>query len=241
MCKFAAYFFILMDNYNVKKNSTAEEPLAEDRIDKFPIKAHEIMLKDAFEGADFSLHAVRWMKFGIGFFADVVLGFVSSVHLDNHRGNDTLVKAYKRAIDGFHRASKRRHYIRAGVHLHTIGVFYAHTNFIDLYSLYARQRGLSMEKEDIPEFSKLMDDADFLGFAKTQGELRAGTYGVISDLIEKIFKTKPKEGSHTLMNLDSNESVNGGKPYAPDSYFTKHEAGVYVAYIECRNLLQRFP
>lgn len=229
-----------MDNYNEKKDNASQQPLDEGRMDKFPMKAHEIMLKDAFVGADFSLHAVRWMKFGVGFFADVVLTFVAPIHLDNHKGNDTLVRAYKRAIDGFHRATERRQYIRAGVRLHTIGDFYAHTNFIDLYSLYARQRGLSMEKEDIPEFSKLMDDADFLAFAKTQGELRAGTYGVISDLIEKIFKTKPKEGSHTLMNLDSNESINGGKPYAPDSDFTKHDAGIYVAYMECRNLLQRF-
>lgn len=228
-----------MDTINSQTNSPVQQSLNHGQADKFPMKTHEIMLKDAFEGADFPRCAVRWMKFGIGFFADVVLALKSSVHLDDHKGNDTLVKAYKRAIDEFHRCADRKRYIGAGVHLHTIGDFYAHTNFIDLYSLYARQRGLSMDKEDIPEFSKLMDNADFLQFAKTQGELRAGTYGLISDLIEKIFKTKPKEGSHTVMNLDSNKSINGGKPYAPGSTFTKHEAGVYVAYIECRNLLQR--
>ena len=42
-----------------------------------------------------------------------------------------------------------------------------------------------MEKEDIPEFSKMMDNQDFLQFANSQGGLRAGTYGLISDLIEK--------------------------------------------------------
>lgn len=86
----------------------------------------------------------------------------------------------------------------------------------------------------------MMDQQDFLQFADAQGGLRAGTYGVISDLIEKIFKTKPKEGSHTLMNLDSNKSINGGKPYAPGASFTKHEASVAVATTECCNLLQRF-
>lgn len=209
------------------------------RLDKFGIKTHKRMLVDAFVGADFSDCAVRWMRFGVGFFADIILSLKSSVHLDNFKGNDRLVKAYKDAIDGFHKHSDRKRYIMAGVNLHTIGDFYAHTNYIDLYSLYSRQRGLSMEKEDIPEFSKMMDNQDFLQFANTQGGLRAGTYGLISDLIEKIFKTKPKEGSHTLMNLDSNKSINGGKPYAPDATFTKHEAGVYAATEECRNLLQR--
>ncbi len=229
--------FMAQDNTNNHNRISIKSVLK--RLEKFGIKTHKTMLSDAFVGADFTRCAVRWMRFGVGFFADVVLAFKSSVHLDGHKGNDTLVKAYKRAIDGFHRCADRKCYIGAGVHLHTIGDFYAHTNFIDLYSLYARQRGLSMDKEDIPEFSKLMDNADFLQFAKSQGELRAGTYGLISDLIEKIFKTKPKEGSHTVMNLDSNKSINGGKPYAPGSSSTKHEAAVQVATEECRNLLQR--
>ena len=42
------------------------------------------------------------------------------------------------------------------------------------------------------------------------------------------------------MNLDSNKSINGGKPYAPGASFTKHEASVAVATTECTNLLQRF-
>lgn len=209
------------------------------RLDKFGIKTHKTMLSDAFVGADFSSCAIRWMRFGVGFFADVILTFKSSVHLDGYKGNDRIVNAYRGAIDGFHRCTERKCYILAGVHLHTIGDFYAHTNFIDLYSLYARQQGLSLDKESIPVFSTLMENQQFLSFAQSQGGLRAGTYGLISDIIEKIFKTKPKEGSHTLMNLDSNKSINGGKPYAPGSTFTKHEAAVHVATEECRNLLQR--
>ncbi len=210
------------------------------RLDKFGIKTHKKMLSDAFIGADFSDCAVRWMRFGIGFFSDIILSFKSSVHLDNYKGNDRIVKAYKDAINNFHLHTDRKRYIMAGVDLHTIGDFYSHTNYIDLYSLYSRERGLPIEKNAIPEFSKMMDLQDFLQFADTQGGLRAGTYGVISDLIEKIFKTKPKEGSHTLMNHDSNKSINGGKPYAPGASFTKHEASVAVATTECTNLLQRF-
>lgn len=184
------------------------------------------------------MSAVDEFRHGIGFWSDVVLSMKETVHPDNHRGNDRLVKAYREAIEGFHRHTKKRQWVRAGVCLHTIGDFYAHSNFIDIYSLYAQQKGLSLDIIDIPTFSTLMDDADFLAFAKSQGELRAGTYGLISDIVEKIFKTKPKEGSHTLMNLDSNESYNGGKPYAPGMDFTKHEASVRVAYEECRALLQ---
>lgn len=221
-----------------KYNTVAVQNPASEQ-DKFDIKTHEVMLIDAFEGADFSRKEVKWMKIGIGFFSDVVLMLKESVHLDNHWGNDKLIKAYKGAIEGFHRNIAKKRYIRAGVNLHTIGDFYAHSNFIDIYSLYAQQQKRPMEKDDIPGFSKLMDNKEFLSFAKSQGELRTGSYGLISDLIEKIFKTKPKEGSHTLMNLDSNKSFNGGKTFAPGSDFTKHDAGVYVATQECRLLLQR--
>lgn len=209
------------------------------RLDKFGIKTHKKMLNDAFIGTDFSNNEIRWMRFGVGFFSDIILAFKSSVHLDNYKGNDRIVNAYKDAINNFHLHTDRNRYILAGVDLHTIGDFYSHTNYIDLYSLYSRERGLSMEKIDIPEFSKMMDQQDFLLFADSKGGLRAGTYGVISDLIEKIFKTKPKEGSHTLMNLDSNKSINGGKHYAPGATFTKHEASVAVATTECCSLLQR--
>lgn len=208
------------------------------RKDYFNIKTHKIMLKDAFVGADFPQKAVKRMLFGVGFWSDVVLMMKESVHLDNHRGNECLVAAYRGAIDGFHRHSKKRHYIRAGVCLHTIGDFYAHSNFIDLYSLYSQERRIPIDLELIPTFSTLMDDKDFLLFAKEHGELRAGTYGLLSDIVEKIFKTKPKEGSHTVMNLDSNKSINGGKPFAPGATFTKHEASVKAAYEECKSLLQ---
>ena len=132
--------------------------------------------------------------------------------------------------------------MKAGVCLHTIGDFYAHSNFIDLYIPYALQQGLSLEKTEITPFSELMNDQAFLDFAKSQGELRTGTYGLVSDIIEKVFKTQPKEGSHTLMNLDSNKSANGGQPFGPaegPAYCTKHEAAVRVAYEECRALLQK--
>ena len=226
------------DDINNTNNTIAAQNTANQQ-ESFDIKTHEVMLYDSFEGGDFSRSEVRRMKWGIGFVSDLFLMLKQSVHLDNHRGNDCMVKAYKGAIDGFHQKISKRKFICAGVKLHTIGDFYAHSNYIDLYSLYAQQKKGPMEKDDIPGFSQLMDDADFLAFAKTQGELRTGTYGMISDLIEKIFKTKPKPGSHTVMNLDSNKSINGGKPFAPGADFTKHEAGVYVATKECKLLLQR--
>lgn len=206
---------------------------------KFDIKTHEIMLDWAFVGSIFPAKAVGKMRFGIGFWSDIVLSMKESVHLDNHFGNEVLVKAYKDAIEGFHRHTEKKQWVRAGVCLHTIGDFYAHSNFIDLYSLYSQEHGIPLDKEEIPCFSELMDNAKFLAFAKSKGELRTGTYGLVSDLVEKIFKTKPKEGSHTLMNLDSNKSFNGGQPYGPGATCTKHEASVLVAFEECRALLQK--
>ena len=93
------------------------------RLDKFGIKTHKKMLNDAFIGADFSDSAVRWMRFGIGFFSDIILSFKSSVHLDNYKGNDRIVNAYKDAINNFHLHTDRKRYIMAGVDLHTIGDF----------------------------------------------------------------------------------------------------------------------
>jgi len=214
------------------------------RKDSFNIKTHEVMLEDAFVGSIFPKKAVRWMRFGIGIWSDIVLSMKETVHLDNHRGNDVLVKAYREAIERFHRHTEKKQWVRAGVCLHTIGDFYAHSNFIDIYSLFALRNGLSLEKKDIPVFSTLMDDEEFLAFAREQGELRTGTFGLFSDIVEKVFKTQPKEGSHTLMNLDSNKSFNGGQPLAPGvdpvtgrKYCTKHEAAVFVAYEECHALL----
>jgi len=229
-----------IDNRNSGLNATGTPQ----RVDRFNIETHEVMLDEAFVGSIFPKEAVRQMRFGIGFWSDVVLSMKESVHLDNHRGNDVLVKAYKEAIEGFHRHTEKKQWVRAGVCLHTIGDFYAHSNFIDIYSLYAQQNGLSLEKEDIPTFSTLMDDEAFLAFAREQGELRTGTYGLVGDIVEKVFRTKPKEGSHTLMNLDSNKSYNGGQPLAPGTdpvtgraYCTKHEAAVRVSYEECHALL----
>ena len=129
------------DDINNTNNTIAAQNTANQQ-ERFDIKTHEVMLYDSFEGADFSRSEVRRMKWGIGFVSDVLLMLKESVHLDNHRGNDTMVKAYKGAIDGFHRHVEKRRFICAGVRLHTIGDFYAHSNFIDLYSLYAREHGL---------------------------------------------------------------------------------------------------
>ena len=225
----------IIDNKDKEIRHDGQTP----RMDKFNIETHEVMLEDAFVGADFPTKAVKQMRIGIGFWSDVVLMCDSSVHLDNHRGNDVMVNAYREAIEGFHRHTEKAQWVRAGVCLHTIGDFYAHSNYIDLYSLYAQQQGLSLEKVEIPRFSSMMEDSGFLAFAQSQGELRTGTFGVVSDIIEKVFKTTPKEGSHTLMNLDSNKSFNGGRPYAPGSKYTKHEVAFYVACEECRALLQQ--
>lgn len=229
---------VMEENIN-KRNSQIRVSRMDRVLERFGIKTHKVMLMDAFVGADFPVKAVKRMMFGVGFMSDVVLMLKESVHLDNHKGNDLLMKRYMDAVNNFHKHSDKGNYIRAGVCLHTIGDFYALTNYIDLYSQYAMEHGLSLALMDLHTFAEMKDNPDFMAFATSKGELRAGTYGLISDLIEKIFKTKPKPGSHTVMNLDSNKSINGGKPFAPGANYTKHEAAVRGAYEDCRDLLQR--
>ena len=111
------------------------------------------------------------------------------------------------------------HYRRAGISLHTVADFYAHSNYIDLYSEYANENKLSMNIDDIPTFSDAMNDEKFMKFVEENGGLKTGAF--------------PGWGkkSHKKMNKDSNDSFNGGSPYNKNNPAgsTKHEAARSVS------------
>ena len=66
------------------------------------------------------------------------------VHLDGYNNqNAELTSAYNNAISDYQNAFSDGDYFRAGEALHTIADFYAHSNYIESYDEYSRDKALS--------------------------------------------------------------------------------------------------
>jgi len=188
---------------------------------RFPIGTHSKMVNNAFRGT-VSHDALNQMKFGTSVIADISLIGDKRVHLDNMRGYSTIASLYNNAISGFQSSMEQGFYLQAGVELHTIADFYSHSNYIELYKGFAELKGLSMDINKIPTFSEAMKNPDLVKHLHDKG-LKTGTYDT-SYPMDRYFG---KEGSHGKMNLDSNNSELGGKPYNDNN--TMHEAAMSAA------------
>ena len=182
-----------------------------------PIPIHAQMVDKAF--SMLSSKALKQLKFGTSKMADILFVFYSPVHMDNMRRTSSIVNRYNHAKSKFTKRMDKGHYRRAGISLHTVADFYAHSNYIDLYSKYADENKSSMNIADIPTFSDAMNDEKFMKFVEENGGLKTGAF--------------PGWGkkSHKKMNKDSNDSFNGGSPYNKNNPAgsTKHEAARSVA------------
>ena len=113
--------------------------------------------------------------------------------------------------------------------IHTIADFYSHSNYVELYYKYAKENGLSMDAEDIRPFSEMMNDENFMEYVNGEG-------GV---LMTGKFPGS-KDDSHKKMNMDSNKSFNGKKPYDEKNNPngpTKHDAAKIAAQKELNNII----
>ena len=196
----------------------------------FPMSMHAQMVSTAFKNSSLSSGVIKELKFGASVIADGLNVFTSFVHMDNMTGTSSIVSLYNAAKSAFVIRMDEGEYSIAGVALHTVADFYSHSNYIDLYSEYAETSGLSMDIDDIPTFSDAMNDKKFMKFVEKRGGLKTG-----------IFPGKG-ERSHKEMNMDNNDSINGGKPYDKNNPTgpTKHEAARRVAQKELNNMAKEY-
>ena len=205
---------------------------------EFPIGVHKETVMIAFLGSNLDSHAKDKIIYGAGIHSDVLHAPFSSIHLDNLCGFDNIKERYESAIADYNNNFMNCDYIAAGMNLHTIADFYAHSNYVDLYSQYASANGLSMDINEIPTFSKIKDDDNFREFVNANGGLRTGTFSILGWLSEKLFNIPPKEGSHSLVNLDDEFSPNGKQPYSSNAKEpTKYAVARALAQREINNLV----
>ena len=197
---------------------------------EFPMSMHAQMVSNAFKNSSLSSGVIKKVKFGASVIADGLNVFTSFVHMDNMAGTSSIVSLYNAAKSAFTTQMREENYVVAGVALHTVADFYSHSNYIDLYSEYANENKLSMNIDDIPTFSDAMNDKKFMKFVEKRGGLKTG-----------IFPGKG-ERSHKEMNMDSNDSSNGGSPYNEKNPTgpTKHEAARRVAQKELNNMVKEY-
>ena len=211
---------------------------------KFPWDVHVEIVRAALYNKGFDIKATNIILFGTGKYADWVLFPFSNVHLDNKSGFANIAKSYSSAISKAISHLSNGNYLRAGKNLHTIADFYSHSNYVDLYSQYATEKGLTMDPELIPTFTDMMNNADFIEFANAHGGLKTGSFNTFSWLYEKACKKMghpipPQEGSHTSINLDSDESLNGSQRFdnRQSNSPTKHQVARRLAEREIENVV----
>ena len=171
---------------------------------KFPIvfpNVHKKIVKNAFKDSNLPRSVVLQLAKSASLIADVFRYSDSTVHMDNLSNTDDVISAYKAAVGNFHDNMAAKNYTEAGVNLHTIADFYAHSNYIELYQRYKGGSDIN----DIPIFTDAIQDEGFMSFVDANGGLKTGKYG-------KGTNTKAND-HHDQMNLDSNKSPNGGRLY----------------------------
>ena len=210
---------------------------------KFGIKIHKSLLRNAIEssGYSFSEEHVAEMMQGTGSYADITLASDESVHLDNKLRYVDVENGYCNAADNLVQDAKEKNYLQIGKDLHTIGDFYSHSNYIDLFLEYMdKNPGIANTASDIPTFGDVIssegtEDDKWKDFRENylKGNLRTGIYGKYKGktLLGKLLnmfhdKLTDDTDQHGTMNLDDNKG-NGERPF--NDAFTKHEAAKDVA------------
>ncbi len=201
---------------------------------EFPISVHAQMVNIAISGTSYYYTPIRSQILrGTGVVADIVNMSNAIVHMDNMRGYDNIKTAFNNVKNSFSEYMQNGNYEKAGVSLHTIADFYAHSNYIPLYQEYAESNGKSMDINDIPTFSEAMKDPSLSKFLDEKG-LKTGNYGE-GPLAYPKDKMSDDPNSHGQMNMDTNGSPNGGTPY--NNKNSRYEAAKAVAQKELNKIV----
>jgi hypothetical protein len=198
---------------------------------RFGIKIHKEMLQSALVGTNFSESAQKSMLRGTGVRADVWNMFNSKIHLDSRTNFNAVANGYNNATSNFESSIRAGEYSDAGMTLHTVGDFYSHSNYIDLYMEYAEDAGIDIDVNNIPTFDEAISIPEFKTILE-QG-LKTGVYK--DPFTDKFTNNKD---SHKKMNLDSNKTEQGKKSFG-DTSATKHDAARSVAEKDITNRVQK--
>ncbi len=180
---------------------------------RFPIGVHYKMVMAAFSQTKVLTTNAIIVAYGASFHADAMSE--KNLHLDNMSDFESIVSGYVLAKYNFAKGMKFEDFIRAGEGLHTVGDFYSHSNYIDLYRQYADKNKLSMDINKIPTLSEAIGDPKLKGFIDNlKANLKTGTFGEGNVLIELAKDKRSNDpNSHGQMNLDEPNSPMGGLPY----------------------------
>ncbi len=198
----------------------------------FPVEIHICLVEYAFFDLKINEDAKKKILKGVGYHSDFWNMTENTIHFDNMNGFESIKELYKKTVDKYGASMKKEDYIKAGEALHALADFYSHSNYIELYSGYAKENGMSLSIEDIKTFSEMMDDDKFIEYVNSHGGLRTGTFSLMEWVRE--FFLGPKENSHTLMSLDSTDYINGRQlyDYSNPNSPTRYEAALTTAQTE---------
>jgi len=207
---------------------------------EFGVPTHRRIVKESLKGKKIGFFSRIGILFGAGRHSDWFHPFDSSIHFDNMNGFENIKELYREKLNNFYDSKRNGNYIDAGENLHAIADFYSHSNYVDLYKKYVEHNGGIIDAEKIEPFSVMMDNADFIKFVEKNGGLRTGTFSFKEWIKEKLFFVKPKKGSHTLMNLDSNirRKSPQGVLYYDKNKKTYHDVARTAAQKEINNLTE---
>jgi len=201
---------------------------------RFPISIHVELVNNAISMKSYYFTPIRGQLLrGTGMVADINHMSNSMVHLDNMKGYASISKAYNNAFNGFKTNSIQGKWEDAGVSLHTVADFYAHSNYIELYQQYADANNLSMDVDDIPTFSEAQKDKKLMNFLKEK-DFKTGTYGSGPFALIKDKFTSDKN-AHKYMNKDTNDSHAGSVKYNKNA--TMYDAAKAVAQKEINKIV----
>jgi hypothetical protein len=200
----------------------------------FPVQIHREIVERSL-GNNISSNVRNGLLFGAGRYSDWLHPGDASLHMDNMEGTGSIQELFNEHRQNFSENFQVGNYVAAGANLHAIADFYSHSNYVDLFLQYAVSRGESTQAGEIKPFSEMMDNSDFMDFVDGHGGLKTGTFSIGGWTTEKLHLKNPEPGSHTLMNLDDNKSLNGGSLY--DEKTTKHEAAIIAAQKETNKLI----
>ena len=182
---------------------------------EFGIPAHRKMVSNALENTSFTKEQKKQIIKGTGYTADITKMNDHNVHFDSKindiRKFQNIKKDFNESKASFSKNIKNKKFEEAGIDLHTVADFYAHSNYVELYLEYAKSSNKEIKSADaIPLFSDVYSNPDnYSGFLEILNDKL--TTGIYNSMKEDFFSKDSK--SHKQMNHDSPFSNMGRKKY----------------------------
>lgn len=184
---------------------------------EFGVPTHKRMVKNALKNhTALSKSQQKQIVKATGWYSDWE-NSDKPIHMDNHNPNSPFDKGvgniefvFSNAIENYGDNIKNGNYREAGVNLHTIADFYAHSNYVEICQEYFGDAIKSVK--DIPLYSEVYGNREkYAGLIeKLETELKTGVYNY-DNVLEDLFTHDGN--SHKYMNHDSSRSRMGRRKF----------------------------